>query len=45
MLTLARYSAGRIVLHLVAMSRNGAVRFHTAGILRECGIVALQDNA
>ena len=45
MLTLARYSAGRVMLHLIAMSRNGAVRFHTAGILREFGIVAPQDNA
>jgi hypothetical protein len=35
---LARSSLGRIVLHLIALSRNGAIRFHTAGILRECRI-------
>ncbi len=40
MLVLARYSFGRILLHLIAMSRNGAIRFHTAGILRECRIGA-----
>ena len=38
MLILARSSAGRILLHLIAMSRNGEIRFHTAGILREIGI-------
>ena len=35
MLTLARFSLGRVLLHLMAMSRNGAFRFHGAGILRE----------
>jgi len=44
MLLLARYSFGRVVLHLVAMSRNGEIRFHGAGILRECGIRAREDN-
>lgn len=38
MLILARWSPGRILLHLLAMSRNGAIRFHTAGILRELGV-------
>ena len=38
MLLLARYSLGRILLHLLAMSRNGEVRFHGAGIMRECRI-------
>jgi len=35
MLTLARFSLGRVVLHLIAMLRDGAFRFHGAGILRE----------
>ena len=35
MLTLARFSGGRIVLHLGAMLGDGAVRFHAAGIARE----------
>ena len=35
MLTLARFSLGRVLLHLVAMSRDGAYRFHGANILRE----------
>ena len=35
MLTLARFSLGRVLLHLMAMSRDGAFRFHGAGILRE----------
>ena len=35
MLTLARFSLGRVLLHLMAMSRDGAYRFHGAGILRE----------
>jgi hypothetical protein len=34
-LTLARFSLGRVVLHLVAMLGDGAFRFHAAGILRE----------
>jgi hypothetical protein len=35
MLTLARFSAGRVVLHLIAMTGDRAFRFHSAGILRE----------
>jgi hypothetical protein len=35
MLTLARFSLGRVLLHLLAMIGDRAVRFHTAGILRE----------
>ena len=35
MLTLARFSAGRVLLHLVAMLGDQAFRFHAAGILRE----------
>jgi hypothetical protein len=35
MLTLARFSLGRVVLHLIAMLRDGAFGFHGAGILRE----------
>ena len=35
MLTLARFSLGRVLLHLIAMSRDGAYRFHGSGILRE----------
>jgi hypothetical protein len=35
MLTLARFSLGRVFLHLVAMMGDGAFRFHGAGILRE----------
>ena len=35
MLTLARFSLGRVFLHLVAMLGDGALRFHAAGILRE----------
>ena len=37
---LARSSLGRIVLHLMAMSRNGAIAFHGAGIMRECRLMA-----
>jgi len=36
MLTLARSGPGRILLHVIAMCRNGEIRFHGAGILREC---------
>ena len=36
MQTLARSSPGRILLHLMALCRNGEFRFHAAGILREC---------
>ena len=32
---LARFSLGRILLHFIAMPRDGAVRFHAAGIARE----------
>ena len=35
MLTLARFGFGRILLHLVAMLGDGALRFHGAGIMRE----------
>jgi hypothetical protein len=35
MLTLARFSGGRILLHLAALVGDGAVRFHAAGIARE----------
>jgi hypothetical protein len=32
---LARFSLGRVLLHFIAMLRDGAVRFHAAGIARE----------
>jgi hypothetical protein len=32
---LVRFGVGRVVLHLVAMAGDGAVRFHVAGIRRE----------
>ena len=32
---LARFSLGRVLLHLIAALGDGAVRFHGAGILRE----------
>ena len=35
MLILARFSLGRVLLHLIAMLGDRAVRFHAAGILRE----------
>ena len=35
MLMLARFSLGRVLLHLLAMMGDGALRFHAAGILRE----------
>ena len=35
MTTLARFGAGRILLHLLAMLGDRCVRFHVAGILRE----------
>ena len=35
MLKLAGSRTGRILLHLVALSGDGALRFHAAGILRE----------
>jgi hypothetical protein len=40
MLTLARFSLGRILLHLIAMLGDRAVRFHGAGIMREFPWVA-----
>jgi hypothetical protein len=40
MSNLARYSLGRIALHLLAMIGDGAVRFHTAGIRRELPWIA-----
>jgi len=35
MSTLARFSVGRVLLHLFATVGDGQVRFHFAGILRE----------
>jgi hypothetical protein len=35
MLTLARFSFGRILLHLLAMAGDRALQFHAAGIARE----------
>jgi hypothetical protein len=35
MANLARFRLGRIFLHLLAMLGDRAVRFHTAGIVRE----------
>jgi hypothetical protein len=32
---LARFTLGRVLLHFIAMLRDGAVRFHAAGIARE----------
>ena len=37
---LARFSLGRVLLHLIAMLGDGAVRFHAAGIARELYWVA-----
>ena len=37
---LARFSLGRVLLHFIAMLRDGAVRFHAAGIARELSRVA-----
>ena len=37
---LARFSLGRVLLHFIAMLRDGAVRFHAAGIARELSWVA-----
>jgi hypothetical protein len=33
--TLARFSLGRVLLHLLAMAGNREFRFHASGILRE----------
>jgi hypothetical protein len=35
MTTLARFSVGRILLHLLAILGDRCVRFHFAGIMRE----------
>lgn len=35
MLALAGYRAGRILLHLLALAGDGALRFHAAGVARE----------
>jgi hypothetical protein len=35
MLSLARFRLGRILLHILAMLGDRAVRFHAAGIMRE----------
>jgi hypothetical protein len=40
MTTLARFSIGRILLHLLAMSGDRCVRFHVAGIIREIAPLA-----
>ena len=40
MTTLARFSVGRILLHLLAMLGDRCVRFHVAGIVREIAPVA-----
>jgi hypothetical protein len=37
---LARFSLGRVLLHLIAMLGDRAVRFHAAGIARELSWVA-----
>ncbi|HKE42820.1 MAG TPA: hypothetical protein VKG21_23580 [Casimicrobiaceae bacterium] len=40
MMTLARFSVGRILLHLLAMFGDRGVRFHVAGIMRGIAPVA-----
>ena len=35
MTSLSRSSAGRMLLHLLAMAGDRCVRFHVAGIMRE----------
>lgn len=40
MTTLARYSVGRILLHLLCILRNRRIRFQAAGIMREIAPVA-----
>ena len=37
---LARFSLGRVLLHLISMLGDRAVRFHAAGIMRELSWVA-----
>ena len=39
---LARFPAGRILLHLIAMVRDRCVRFHTAGIRREIATIVAE---
>ena len=41
MTTLARFSVGRILLHLLAMLGDRCVRFHAAGIMREVSTIAV----
>jgi hypothetical protein len=40
MVTLARFSVGRILLHLLAMAGDRCVRFHVEGIIRELPWIA-----
>jgi hypothetical protein len=40
MAQLARFSFGRVLLHLISMLGDRAVRFHGAGIMRELSRVA-----
>jgi hypothetical protein len=40
MKNLARFSVGRILLHVLAMLGDRCVRFHLAGIIRELPLVA-----
>ena len=40
MAELARFSLGRVLLHLITMLGDRAVRFHAAGIMRELSWVA-----
>ena len=40
LMTLARFSSGRILLHLIAMLGDRCVRFHAAGIMRELPWIA-----
>ena len=37
---LARFSLGRVLLHLISMLGDRAIRFHAAGIMRELSWVA-----
>jgi hypothetical protein len=37
---LARFSLGRVLLHLISMLGDRAVRFHAAGMIREMSWVA-----
>ena len=42
-LSLAQFSVGRVLLHLIATTSDRCIRFHGAGILREIpgGVAAL----